>query len=95
MAFLESNPDEAVAIMAGQAGITPAEYGELEAGTRILGAEEALAAFTDDDAPTSLPATSREINPFLVESGPTDTEADLAGLFAPRFTRAIVDGDGT
>lgn len=94
VAFLKSNPDEARAIMAEQAGITPEEYAEFESGTDILDAPEALAAFTEDDAPTSLPTTAKKINPFLVSSGLTREEADLTDLFAPEFTQAFVDGGG-
>ena len=93
VAFLQSNPEDARAIMAEQAGIDPAEYAELEAGTDILEADEALAAFTEDDKPTSLPTTAKKINPFLVSSGLTQNEADLNGLFAPEFTQAYVDAN--
>jgi NitT/TauT family transport system substrate-binding protein len=92
--FLKDSPDEARAIMAKQAGIPPAEYAELDAGTQILDASDALAAFTDGDLPTSLPNTAKKINPFLVESGLIREPADLTGLFAPEFTQAYVDASG-
>ncbi|MFN8121278.1 MAG: ABC transporter substrate-binding protein [Thermoleophilia bacterium] len=85
--FLKSNPEEARAIMAKQAGITPEEYAKLDAGTQILSADDALKAFTEE-----LPATGEKINPFLVDSGLTQQPADLTGLFAPEFTQAYVDG---
>ena len=43
--YIEENPEEAREIMAGVAEIAPEEYQELEAGTRLFTAEEALAAF--------------------------------------------------
>jgi len=91
VAYLRGNPDDARAIMAKQAGISPEEYAKLDAGTAILTAKDALAAFADTGAPTSLPATARKINPFLVDSGLTKQEADLGGLFAPDFTKTYVD----
>ena len=94
VAYLKSNPEEARAIMAAQAGISPAEYAKLDVGTKILDADEALAAFTESAAPTSLPTTAKKINPFLVSSGLTNKEADLAGLFDPSFTKAYVDAQG-
>jgi NitT/TauT family transport system substrate-binding protein len=95
LAWIEANPDEATAIMAKQAGITPAEYESFAAGTRILSAADAAAAFVDDGKPTSLPATARKINPFLVSSGLTREEADLTDIFAPSFTQAYLDGGGS
>jgi NitT/TauT family transport system substrate-binding protein len=94
VAYLKSNPEEARAIMAEQAGISPEEYATLEAGTDILDAPRALAAFRDEGKPTSLPTTAAKINPFLVSSGLTEQEADVSGLFAPQFTQAYVDGAG-
>lgn len=94
VAFLRESPEEARAIMAKQAGITPAEYAELDAGTQILDPADALAAFEDADLPTSLPRTAAKINPFLVESGLIREPAGLTGLFAPEFTQAYVDAMG-
>lgn len=88
VAWMKANPDEANAIMAKQAGITPAEYATLGAGTDILDQQAASAAFERSDAPTSLPATADKINPFLVESGLIKEPADITGLFAPEFTTA-------
>jgi NitT/TauT family transport system substrate-binding protein len=87
--FIKANPDEANAIMAKQAGISTAEYAGLVAGTDLLDAKRASAAFVTSDAPTSLPTTAALINPFLVSSGLTKTEAPLDGLFAPQFTDAV------
>ena len=92
--YIKANPVEATAIMAKQAGISPADYGKLNAGTQILDAKSAAAAFVDAAAPTSLPATARIINPFLVESGFTKTAATLDGLFAPEFTATYLTGAG-
>ena len=92
--WIAANPAEATAIMAKQAGITPQEYESFAAGTKILSAADASAAFVDDAKPTSLPATARKINPFLVASGLTRDEADLTDIFAPSFTQAYLDGGG-
>ena len=90
--FLSSNPDAARQIMADQAGVSTEEYATLDAGTQILSADDALAAFADADVPTSLPRTAAKINPFLVDSGLTKNEAPLENLFDPSFTQAVVDG---
>ena len=92
--YLKKNPEEARKIMADQAGISEQEYATLDAGTDILDAPDALKAFDDSAAPTSLPRTAAKINPFLVSSGLTQKEAPLDGIFAPEFTKAYVDKAG-
>ena len=90
--WIAANPDEATAIMAEVAGVTPEEYAEFAAGTTIFSAEEALLSFEDrPDDPTSLPEMARRINPFLVEAGLTENEADLAGLFVPDYTAVYIE----
>jgi NitT/TauT family transport system substrate-binding protein len=89
--YLEENPEEAMEIMARVAETTPEEYQQFAEGTTIFTAEEALAAFEDGDDTTSLPHTAGLINPFLVESGFTETEAPLEGLFDASFTADWVD----
>ncbi len=91
--WIAANPGEATTIMAEVAGVTPEEYAEFAAGTTIFSAEEALASFEDrPDDPTSLPEMARRINPFLVEAGLTETEADLTDLFVPDYTAAYIAG---
>lgn len=91
--FIESDPDAANEIMAEKAELTPEEYADLAEGTTLFDAETALEAFEDrPDDPTSLPEMARRINPFLVESGLAEEEADLDGLFMPEFTQTYVDG---
>lgn len=92
--WIEANPDEAIAIMAEQAGVTPADYETYDAGTKILSAADAAAAFEDSSAETSLPNTAKKINPFMVSSGLTREEADLTGLFDPSFTTAYTEAEG-
>ncbi len=92
--WIEANPDEALAIMSAAAELTPEEYAELAGGTRIFTAEEALASFGDADDVSSLMFVAELINPFLVESGLTEQEAPLDGLFDGSFTQAYVEAAG-
>jgi NitT/TauT family transport system substrate-binding protein len=93
--WIAEHPDEATAIMAAKAGVTPEEYEAYAEGTTIFDADEALASFEDRAGdPTSLPEMARRINPFLVSAGLTKQEADLGALFMPELTQAHVDGDG-
>lgn len=92
LALLEEDPEGTTAIMAEKAGLTPEEYAELADGTTLFSVEDALNAFEDRPGdPTSLPEMARRINPFLLESGLVEEEADLEGLFAPQFTQSVAD----
>ena len=84
--YIEANPEEALAILAEAAGTTVEEYESFAAGTDILDIDRAVTAFEDGDDTTSLLYTAALINPFLVESGLTEQEAEVEGLFDPSFT---------
>jgi NitT/TauT family transport system substrate-binding protein len=95
LAWIADHPDEATAIMAEQAAVSPSEYEAYAEGTTIFDSQQALDSFADRPGdPTSLPEMARRINPFLVEAGLTKQEADLTGLFMPELTQAYVDGNG-
>jgi NitT/TauT family transport system substrate-binding protein len=89
LAWIADNPDEATAIMAEKAGVSPEEYADFASGTTLFTAEQALNAFEDRaDDPTSLPEMARRTTAFLVDSGLAEEEADVTGLFVPAFTEA-------
>jgi len=92
--YMKDNPDEATTIMAGVAETSVEEYEQFAEGTTLFTAEEALAAFQPGDDTTSLQHTAELINPFLVDSGFTETEAPLDGLFDASFTQDWVDRAG-
>jgi len=91
---MAENPEESLQIMAGVAETSVEEYEQFAEGTTIFTAEQALAAFEDGDDTTSLPYTAELINPFLVESGFTEEEAPLEGLFDASFTADWVERNG-
>jgi NitT/TauT family transport system substrate-binding protein len=94
--WIAANPDEARKIMAEKAGVSEAEYADFESGTTLFTQEQAINAFEDRKGdPTSLPEMARRINPFLVESGLAEEEADLSGLFLPEFTKNAKAGTTT
>jgi NitT/TauT family transport system substrate-binding protein len=87
--WMKAHPDEATAIMAAKAEISPADYGSFAEGTTIFTVEQALKAYEDRAGdPTSLVEMSRRINPFLVSSGLAKSQADLSKLFDASFTKA-------
>jgi NitT/TauT family transport system substrate-binding protein len=92
--WMEENPDEALAILAETAELSPEEYESFAEGTTLFSVEDALAAFEEGDDTTSLQYTANLINPFLVEAGLTEEEASLDGLFDPSFTQDYADRQG-
>ncbi len=92
--YMEANPDEATAVMADLAELSPEEYQALADGTTIFTAEEALAAFQPGDDMTPLQYAAEQINPFLVDTGLIPEAAPLDGLFDPSFTQAYLDAQG-
>jgi NitT/TauT family transport system substrate-binding protein len=89
--YMADNPDEATEIMAGVAETSVEDYESFAEGTTLFSAEDALEAFQPGDDTTSLMYTAELINPFLVDSGFTESEAALEGLFDGSFTQDYVD----
>jgi NitT/TauT family transport system substrate-binding protein len=90
--YIDQNPEETTQIMADKAQVSVADYQSFAGGTTLFDAKTSLSAFADRPGdPTSLPEMARRINPFLVSSGLTEKEADLGGLFEPRYTQSYVD----
>lgn len=90
--WIAAHRDEALKIMAERAGVSVAEYEAFEKGTTIFTPQQARHAFGDRRGdPTSLPEMARRINGFLVTSGLAKKEADLDGLFEPKYTDAYVE----
>jgi NitT/TauT family transport system substrate-binding protein len=88
--WIEANPDEANAIMAEQAGISPEEYASLANGTRIFSADDALASLTGD-GDTDLGPMADKVAAFLPTAGLVEEPPSLAGLFDPSFTQDYLD----
>lgn len=90
--FIAANPEEATAIMANKAGVTPEEYSSYEAGTTIFSVEDNLNAFTPGDDMTHLDFAAEQISEFLVTGGLVDEAPDLAGLFNDSFVQKYAAG---
>jgi NitT/TauT family transport system substrate-binding protein len=91
--WIEENPDEALEIMAEQAGVTPDEYASFADGTRLFSAEEALASMTED-GPTDLGPMAEQVAAFLPASGLVEEEPPIDGLFEPSFTEDYLEREG-
>lgn len=88
LAWIAENRDEAVAIMARQAGVSVADYLTYDAGTTIFDKADNLEAFSPGDSPVHLDFMAAQIAEFLVEVGLVEQEPSLADLFDPSFVEA-------
>ncbi len=86
--WIESNPDEAVEVMAERAGVTPEEYAEYDKGTTIFTVEQNVEAFTPGEDMTHLDFAAKQIATFVKEAGLTEAEPELDGLFDDTFVKA-------
>ena len=89
--YIAANRDEAVAIMAELAGVTPEEYAEYDAGTTIFTLDENIAAFEAGTDFTSLQFAATEIAAFLLDNGFIEAEPDLSAMLDPTFVLAYAD----
>lgn len=86
--YIEQNKDEAVAIMAKRAGVSPEEYADYDKGTRIFTKADNRAAFEPGDDMSHLDFAAKSMATFLVGAGLVKEEPDLTGLLEPKFIAA-------
>lgn len=87
--WIRTNRDQAIAIMAKRAGVSPADYATYDAGTTIFTLEDNLEAFTPGSTDAHLDYQSRKITDFLLQTKLIDTKPDLEGLLDDQFVKAI------
>lgn len=87
--FIEENPDEAGAILAGRAGLSIEDYVRLEGGTRPLTLVDNLSAFSPGMDPSHVDGAARAISSFLVATGRIRSEPDLSTLFEAQFLKGL------
>ncbi|MGA7952778.1 MAG: ABC transporter substrate-binding protein [Gloeobacterales cyanobacterium] len=92
--YIKDNPEEAVQIMAKRGGISPAEYREYDAGTRIFTLRENLAAFAPGNDTMHLNNTARTISDFLLKSGLTKKPVSTQAILDPTFVKAAAQKKG-
>ncbi|MFY1694425.1 ABC transporter substrate-binding protein [Solwaraspora sp. WMMA2101] len=89
IAWIADNPDEAIEIMATQAGVSVEDYRTYDAGTTIFDLADNQAAFAPGDTPANLDFQARSIAEFLVETGLVDEAPPLDGLLDGQFVAAV------
>lgn len=88
LAYIKANRDAAVAVMAEQGGVTPAEYAEYDAGTTIFDKAQNLATFSPGSDSTHLDFEASQLATFLKETGLAEETPPLDGLFDDSFVKA-------
>lgn len=88
LAYIDANRDEAVAIMAKRAGVSVADYELYDAGTHIFSLKENLVAFSPGTTIRHLPASSKMMADFLLDTGLTKKPVSVAKLLDPSFVKA-------
>ncbi len=89
VAFMKSNEDEAVAIMAKVVEQKPADYKQFLPGTKIFDLKANYKAFEKSTGETSLYQSGKEISDFLLSSGMMKKKADYEGALEPKFINAL------
>lgn len=87
--WIRTNRDQAIAIMAKRAGVSPTDYATYDAGTTIFTLENNLEAFTPGSTDAHLDYQGRKITDFLLQTKLIDTKPDLEGLLDDKFVKAI------
>lgn len=87
--WIRTNRDQAIAIMAKRAGVSPTDYATYNAGTTIFTLENNLEAFTPGSTDAHLDYQGRKITDFLLQTELIDTKPDLEGLLDDQFVKAI------
>lgn len=87
--WIRTNRDQAIAIMAKRAGVSPTDYATYNAGTTIFTLENNLEAFTPGSTDAHLDYQGRKISDFLLQTKLIDTKPDLEGLLDDQFVKAI------
>ncbi|TLD69968.1 ABC transporter substrate-binding protein [Phragmitibacter flavus] len=83
----DDNLDDALEILAGRVGVTPAEYEPLLAGTKLLSAEEALKVWEKADGLGSIYGSSKVVDDFNVKFGVYAKPADIAAYIDPSIAK--------
>jgi NitT/TauT family transport system substrate-binding protein len=87
--WIRTNRDQAIAIMAKRAGVSPTDYATYDAGTTIFTLENNLEAFTPGSTDAHLDYQGRKITDFLLQTKLIDTKPDLEGLLDDQFVKAL------
>jgi NitT/TauT family transport system substrate-binding protein len=89
LTWISQHHDEALTIMAKQAGVSVADYQTYDAGTTIFTRQQNLDAFTSGMTPANLDYEAGQISQFIVDTKLAPAKPSLDGLFDDSFVKAI------
>jgi len=89
VAFIKSNEDEAIKIMAKVVEQKPEDYKAFLPGTKFFGLDENLKAFEKSEAHSSLAGSGKVIAEFLKGLDLIKTIPDYEAALEPRFVKAL------
>lgn len=90
--FLKTNPDEGLAIMANELGITPEELETQLQGIQMPDLPTTVEMLGNPDSPLSLTKPMADLATFLKNSGKVSTVPDMATFLDPQFVEALNKG---
>jgi len=86
----DSNLDEALVILAGRVGVTPAEYEPLLEGTHLLSPKEALKVWEKEDGLKSIYGSSKIVDDFNVKFKVYEKPAAIDAYLDPTLTKEVL-----
>ncbi|MCR9143238.1 MAG: ABC transporter substrate-binding protein [bacterium] len=91
LAFIESNPEEAYAIMAKKVGQSPENYQTFISGTRFFSLADNLAAYKKGPGANSLYGSGQTIGDFYLKVPALEIDAvpDFAAAIEPKFLESV------
>jgi NitT/TauT family transport system substrate-binding protein len=91
LAFMEANPEQADAIMATRAGVSPEDFEQFKAGTKIFSIEDNLKAFSPGETMEHMPFAAEKMAEFMVGVGFIPEAPPLDTLFDDTFVKAYAE----
>lgn len=86
----EDNLDDALVILAGRVGVTPAEYEPLLQGTHLLSPEEVIKVWDKADGLGSIYGSTKIVDDFNVKYGVYEKPVDIDSYFDPTLTKEVL-----
>lgn len=86
----DKNIDDALKILAGRVGVTPAEYEPLLVGTKILKPKDVLKVWAKAEGLSSIYGSSKVVNDFNVKYKVYEKPQDIDAYLDPSLTKEVL-----
>jgi NitT/TauT family transport system substrate-binding protein len=91
LAFMVANPTKADAIMAKRAGVSPEDFEQFKAGTKMFSIDDNLKAFSPGSTMEHMPFAAKKMAEFMVEVGFIPEVPPLEPIFNDTFVKAYAE----